>query len=199
MHERLKRAIRAKTPAKERLRATVADGIYPFWIVTASLVGVLCLFAPDFIYRRLPYLFGIPMILGGAMGICASIHFGEYQRKETKLISTSLISALVGCAIIAAGSKADGLIGCVWGVVGFAKASEELNESIFRMSHHEKWVGKLVTTCVEFILALALIFDPVKNVRAHTVVLGCESIVLAVQFSAEYRDRRKNKRGQTNL
>jgi len=67
------------------------------------------------------------------------------------------------------------------------------------MSHHEKWVGKLVTTCVEFILALALIFDPVKNVRAHTVVLGCESIVLAVQFSAEYRDRRKNKRGQTNL
>lgn len=128
------------------------------------------------------------------MGICASIHFGEYRRQETKLISTALISVLIGCVIIAAGPEADGIIGCVWGVVGFVKASEELNESIFRLSHHEKWIGKLMITCIEFILALSLIFDPMENVRAHTVVLGCESIVLAGKFWSEYKERRKSKR-----
>lgn len=180
-------------PTKKKLRSVIADSIYPFLIVNALIIGALCLLIPDVMYQGFPYLFGLPMILGGTMGICASVHFGEYQRQETKLISTSLISILVGCTIIAAGPNADGLIGCVWGVVGFAKASEELNESIFRMSYREKWGGKLLIACIEFALALSLIFDPMKNVRAHTVVLGCESLVLAGQFSVEYRERKRNK------
>jgi len=197
MTKRINSILRTKADLKEKLKGRVSEGIYRFFVCCLLIVGCFCLFAPQQAYLCLPFLFGIPLATGGVIGITASIRLQEYQTKDTKMMSVSILSFLLGTVIMVAGSKADGLIGSIWGVFGLAKASEELNEIIYEIFAHGKWKLKLIVSCVEILLALSLLFDPFQKVRSHVIILGIENLVLAKQFHDEHKE--KEKAGRSSI
>lgn len=74
-------------------------------VVVMCVLGVLCLFFVDFIYKLLPYIMGGFMIGAGGLAIAGSVISKEYRKLETKLSSSGILVLVIGIAIIVRGTR----------------------------------------------------------------------------------------------
>lgn len=153
-------------------------------IIVAILlvVGFLCLFFVDFIYKVLPYTMGSLMIAIGVSSLFCAIITKEYKRLDTKLSSAGILLIVIGISIIVHGNRADGLIGVIWGIFGMVEGTESLNVAIYNLTHKKKWVADMLQTILQITLALLLLIDPVTKLYPHMRILGMEHIALAIQI-----------------
>lgn len=146
------------------------------------IVGFLCLFFVDFIYKVLPYTMGSLMIAIGVSSLFCAIITKEYKRLDTKLSSAGILLIVIGISIIVHGNRADGLIGVIWGIFGLIEGTESLNVAIYNLTHKKKWVADMLQTILQITLALLLLIDPVTKLYPHMRILGMEHIALAIQI-----------------
>lgn len=154
-----------------------------YFIVTVLLVvGFLCLFFVDFIYKLLPYTMGCLMIAIGASSVFCAVITKEYKRLDTKLSSTGILLIVIGISIIVHGNRADGLIGVIWGIFGLLEGTESLNVAIYNITHKKKWFADMLQTMLQITLALLLLIDPVTKLYPHMRILGMEHMALAIHI-----------------
>lgn len=154
-----------------------------YFIVTVLLVvGFLCLFFVDFIYKLLPYTMGCLMIAIGASSVFCAVITKEYKRLDTKLSSTGILLLVIGISIIVHGNRADGLIGVIWGIFGLIEGTESLNIAIYNITHKKKWLADMLQTMLQITLALLLLIDPVTKLYPHMRILGMEHMALAIHI-----------------
>ena len=138
-----------------------------YFIVTVLLVvGFLCLFFVDFIYKLLPYTMGSLMIAIGVSSVFCAVITRGYK----------------SISIIVHGNRADGLIGVIWGIFGLLEGTESLNVAIYNITHKKKWLADMLQTMLQITLALLLLIDPVTKLYPHMRILGMEHMALAIHI-----------------
>lgn len=151
-------------------------------VLLMGLLGILCLFFTDFIYKLLPYIMGGFMAGTGALAIAGSVLSKEYLKLETKLSSSGIVVFVIGIAIIVRGAQADGLIGVAWGILGLIQGSESLNIAIYNLAHKKKWPADMLQAAVQITLALLLLVDPASKLYPHMPILGLELLTMGLHI-----------------
>lgn len=152
-----------------------------------GLLGGVCLFFVDFIYKLLPYLMGGFMAGTGALAIIGAVLSREYLKLETKLSSSGILVLVIGIAIMIRGTKADGLIGVAWGILGLIQGSESLNVAIYNLAHKKKWIVDMLQAAVQITLAMLLLVDPVSKLYPHMRILGLELLAMGFHIFRKIR------------
>lgn len=157
-------------------------------VLIMDVLGILCLFWVDFIYKLLPYIMGGLMAATGVLAIVGAVLNKEYLKLETKLSSSGVLVLVVGIAIIVRGGRADGLIGVSWGILGLIQGSESLNVGIYNMAHKNKWLVDMLQAAVQITLALMLLVDPASKLYPHMQILGLELLAMGFHIFRKVRE-----------
>ena len=150
--------------------------------VVLLLSGAVCILLTGQVYRALPYILGIGMVLIGVNCTVCGLWTGEYRNKETKLTAKGIVYIALGLVILHHRANADAVIGSIWGVLGLMKGSEALNEALYRLSRKESFAALAIQAVIEVVLGFLLLTDPSSAVRHHVLLLGLE--LLAVGWQA---------------
>lgn len=156
-------------------------------VLVMCVLGILCLFFVDFIYKLLPYIMGGFMMGAGGLAIAGSVISKEYRKLETKLSSSGILVLVIGIAIIVRGTRADGLIGVAWGILGLIQGSESLNVAIYNLAHKKKWPADMLQAAIQILLALLLLVDPVTKLYPHMRILGLELLAMGFHILRKIR------------
>lgn len=152
-----------------------------------GVLGALCLFWVDLIYKLLPYIMGGLMAGTGVLAIAGAVLSKEYLKPETKLSSSGILVFVIGIAIIVRGGQADGLIGVAWGILGLIQGSESLNVAIYNLAHRKKWPADMLQAVVQITLALLLLVDPASKLYPHMRILGLEMLSMGFHIFRKIR------------
>lgn len=152
-----------------------------------GMLGCVCLLFVDFIYKLLPYLMGGFMAGTGVLAIIGAVLSKEYLKLETKLSSSGILVLVIGIAIMVRGTKADGLIGVAWGVLGLIQGSESLNVAIYNLAHKKKWPADMIQAIIQIALAMLLLVDPVSKLYPHMRILGLELLAMGFHIFRKVR------------
>lgn len=144
--------------------------------------GVLCIGFTDKVHSIFRYMLGGNMVAIGVCDLYRGIKLGEYRENETKLTSNGIIMILLGSIIVTYRGSADSIIGCIWGMIGLIKGSEELNIAIYYCVSKQKYVKSLFHAIIELLLAIMLLAEPQVSVKHHVVILGAELIWYGIQI-----------------
>lgn len=155
-----------------------------------GILGVLCLFVVDFIYKLMPYLMGGFMAGTGVLAMIGAVVGKEYLKLETKLSSSGILVFVIGIAIMVRGTQADGLIGVAWGILGLIQGSESLNVAIYNLAHRKKWPADMLQAAVQIMLAMLLLVDPVSKLYPHMRILGLELLAMGFHIFRKVRAAR---------
>lgn len=159
---------------------------YCIVFITGAL-GSVCLLFVDLIYKLLPYLMGGFMVGTGVLAIIGAVVSKEYLKLETKLSSSGILVLVIGIAIMVRGTKADGLIGVAWGILGLIQGSESLNVAIYNLAHKKKWIVDMLQAAVQITLAMLLLVDPVSKLYPHMRILGLELLAMGFHILRKIR------------
>lgn len=183
---------RSSPPAREK-QAEIPQrmGTAVATVCLLMALGVVCVVFTNRIHRILPYLLGSIMAVGGIETAVYGFRTCEHKRRGTKLTSTGLICAAVGCVILVRGMRAYTLVGAAWGIIGLVEGAEGLNIVLYSVSHHEKCALEAVRTAIELVLAVLLLLDPIENLPHHIFLLGIEQICVALQLLHGFYRKRK--------
>lgn len=152
-----------------------------------GVLGVMCLFFVDFIYKLLPYIMGGFMAGTGVLAITGSVLSKEYLKLETRLSSSGILMLVIGIAIIVRGDQADGLIGVAWGILGLIQGSQSLNAAIYHLAHRKKWLVDMLQAAVQITPALLLLVDPASKLYPHMPILGLELMAMGFHMFRKIR------------
>lgn len=152
-----------------------------------AVLGILCLFFVDLVYKLLPYIMGSFMTVTGMISIVGAFFSREYERLETKRFSSGIILLVVGISIVGRGKKAQGLIGAAWGIFGLFQGSESLNVAVYGLVHKEKWLFNILQAMVQILLALLLLMDPVSKLYPHMRILGLGLLSMGLHIFCEIK------------
>ncbi len=167
---------------------TLTETVRCILCLSFSVIGLLLIFFNDQIHELLPFILGGFMILAGLVFAIQGLRSKEHLVSETKQTANGLIFLILGVVIICNLRIADALIGAIWGVVGLIKGSEDLNETIYSLSHKKPFIIKLIRTAITLFLSVYLLLDPASNVHHHLFILGLELIVSGFEFLFDEHD-----------
>lgn len=172
----------ARKPYRHRIVNFTAAKILA---ILLGVQGISCILFTDYIYSVFPYILGGIMMLIGALDLYRGIITKEFKLKETKLTSSGIVMLILGTVILFHNTNTDTIIGSVWGIIGLYKGAEELNVAIYHQFAKEPFVGEVVHSIVELLLAIMLLIDPLGAGRHHVFILGLELICYSMKLFKE--------------
>ena len=144
-------------------------------------LGIGCVAFADGMYRLLPYLMGIMMMLSGLTSLAVGILRREYRSEQTQLTASGIVSMIVGLIIALGRGKSYGLVGVFWGISGLNRAVGELNLSISRIANgRTDWKRLMLFAIWGSVISVLLLTDPLDGVYEHMVYIGLELIFIGI-------------------
>lgn len=178
----------SKARSHNKPHFTLSETLRCILCLSFSVIGLLLIFFTDQIHELLPFILGGVMVLAGLVFAIHGLRSKEHLVSETKQIANGLLFVLLGIVIMCNYQNADAIIGAIWGVVGLIKGSEDLNETIYSLSHKKPFIVKLIRTGITLFLSIYLLLDPASNVHHHLFILGLELIVSGFEFLFDEHD-----------
>lgn len=150
------------------------DYIYAILII---LNGVLCIFNSAAIYKWLPSICGIVLLIIGSIKMIEGIKEKDYASLEVVKFERSIVVIAMGIGILIRQGDELFIVGVFWGLSGLNKSVNYFNEAFYYFSKKEKFLFPLIKGIIEFTLSLILLFDPFTKILEHIRILGLELIV----------------------
>lgn len=145
-------------------------------------IGVACIFVPEFVASKLPYLLGGSMLLVGAADIITDAIDKEKGPGKISVGSDIVMIALGVVTMVNAGDSIN-FIAVVWGLLGLEKASNEFDAMIKARKSNDRWATPLAMGCFELLLGIMLLLDPLMSIGHHILLLGIELVTYPFRVS----------------
>lgn len=155
--------------------------------VFLGLQGGLCIVFTRHIHRVLPFLLGLTMVALGCVEVWIGFKTEEFRDTETKITANGIVFVLLGAIIVCNFTRADFIIGAIWGVIGLTKGTQSLNLAISNLAGHRPFVPDLIRCIVELTLGIVLLLDPGSKLSHHVFFLGIELIAVSWHMLRESR------------
>lgn len=148
------------------------------------IIGVICIFLPEYVTKGLPYLLGGAMVIDGVVQTAIYINGKTFLSDSSNKLAHGLVLLIMGSAFIIQGSNSLGPMGITWAIIGIRKASRSLSGTIRSIQQKNHFLAPFALFAVRITLALLLLFDPFEKFSTHIMILGMELIAVSIRFTA---------------
>ena len=145
--------------------------------ILVILNGVICIFYYEEVYKLVPTICSLVLLLKGIIMMIKSIKEKDYTSLEGKKFERSIILIAIAIGIFIRQNDAIFIVGVFWGLSGLNKAANYLNEALYYFYKKEKYILIFIKSIVEFVLSFILIFDPFSKIVEHLAILGLELVL----------------------
>ena len=148
--------------------------------ILVILNGVICIFYYEEVYKLVPTICSLVLLLKGIIMMIKGIKEKDYTSLEGKKFERSIILIAIAIGIFIRQNDAIFIVGVFWGLSGLNKAANYLNEALYYFSKRKGGFLPLIKAIIEFTLSILLIFDPLGKATEHILILGFELIIEGV-------------------